>query len=307
MITRATGSPFAFGLAVSVTLHTGLFAALTFVSAEQDAKKTRTPVVQFAIGNPLRTEATLQETKITAPKTVRQRQMSPVDVADPAQPALHPASEPRSVTAQSQRLISSMQQIEIPAHQLRDKQVKATKVDRTTQSTLLFDDIDIHSLMMLAEKQPTHTNSSTLAQSAARSTGAHGKNTDQKRGTRSSRTADTRETNPDTAQAADQMESSAPTERSRGGVENGIDVIDLPQPTYPAKCVRLGQQGTVLVSIKVLADGSTETIRLQKSSGYSRLDKAALTAAREARFKPATRDRQPIDATVVVPFEFKLE
>jgi TonB family protein len=59
-----------------------------------------------------------------------------------------------------------------------------------------------------------------------------------------------------------------------------------PQPHYPLIARARGWQGTVEVLLSVLADGSVNTARLWRSSGYSVLDRAAVAAARHSRFSP---------------------
>ena len=90
------------------------------------------------------------------------------------------------------------------------------------------------------------------------------------------------------------------------GLDRGATIIDLPPPVYPRRSIRLEQEGTAFVQITVRADGNVQRVRLRTSSGHRRLDNAAIMAARNGRFRPALQDGQPIDAIVVVPFEFKL-
>jgi protein TonB len=59
-------------------------------------------------------------------------------------------------------------------------------------------------------------------------------------------------------------------------------------PVYPEMSRRLGEEGTVELAIGVLHDGSVSALAIGRSSGYPRLDAAALTAARTWRFNPRT-------------------
>lgn len=62
-------------------------------------------------------------------------------------------------------------------------------------------------------------------------------------------------------------------------------------PAYPPVSKRLGEQGRVVVNVYVLADGRVGDVQLLKSSGYERLDAAALAhVRRDWRFDPARRD-----------------
>jgi protein TonB len=60
----------------------------------------------------------------------------------------------------------------------------------------------------------------------------------------------------------------------------------------------------VLLDVYILADGTIGEIRLRQSSGYPRLDRAALEAVRHWRYLPARRGNQPIPYWYVQPIEF---
>ncbi|HVY06803.1 MAG TPA: TonB family protein [Burkholderiales bacterium] len=80
-----------------------------------------------------------------------------------------------------------------------------------------------------------------------------------------------------------------------------------PKPLYPAASRRLKEQGTVLLRIFVTAAGHPTQISLKQSSGYERLDHAALQAVPNWKFAPATREENPVDAWVIVPIKFSLK
>lgn len=62
-------------------------------------------------------------------------------------------------------------------------------------------------------------------------------------------------------------------------------------PDYPPTSRRLGEEGRAVVNVYVLADGRVGDVRLLESSGYERLDAAALEhVRRDWRFEPARRD-----------------
>lgn len=85
------------------------------------------------------------------------------------------------------------------------------------------------------------------------------------------------------------------------------DYLNNPAPTYPALSRQLGEQGKVLLRALVNADGSVAQVTLRKTSGYDRLDSAALETVKQWRFVPAKRAAQPVAAWVVVPISFSLE
>lgn len=83
--------------------------------------------------------------------------------------------------------------------------------------------------------------------------------------------------------------------------------LDNPSPRYPAASRRLGEEGKVLLRVLVNSQGRAEALEIEASSGYSRLDRAALDAVRNWKFIPAQQDDQAIAAWVLVPLNFELQ
>lgn len=79
-----------------------------------------------------------------------------------------------------------------------------------------------------------------------------------------------------------------------------------PAPVYPMMSRRLREQGTVLIELTVLADGKATEVTLKKSSGYRRLDEAALEAVKRWKFVPAKRGAMAIAWRYVQPISFSL-
>ncbi len=80
-----------------------------------------------------------------------------------------------------------------------------------------------------------------------------------------------------------------------------------PAPEYPAISRRLGEQGVVMLLVAVAADGTATDVAVKSSSGWSRLDQAALKCVKKWRFVPARRDGRAINASVIVPVRFSIE
>lgn len=80
-----------------------------------------------------------------------------------------------------------------------------------------------------------------------------------------------------------------------------------PAPRYPALSRRLNEQGLVLLSVRVNANGEAAQVRVHRSSGFSRLDQAALQCVKAWRFVPARREGLAVSASVIVPIRFTLE
>lgn len=82
--------------------------------------------------------------------------------------------------------------------------------------------------------------------------------------------------------------------------------INNPAPVYPVQSQRLREEGTVILEIMVLADGSVAELRLKTSSGYARLDEAALRAVKNWHFIAAKRGDESIDYLYELPVQFAL-
>ncbi len=83
--------------------------------------------------------------------------------------------------------------------------------------------------------------------------------------------------------------------------------LSNPVPRYPTLSRRFGEQGRVLLDVYILPDGQVGEIRLNTSSGFARLDEAALTTVRNWRFVPARRGDEPIPYWYVQPITFSLD
>ena len=78
------------------------------------------------------------------------------------------------------------------------------------------------------------------------------------------------------------------------------------KPHYPQGARRRGEEGTVVLDVRVGTDGMPSSVALVKSSGYAELDAAALRAAQKSRFRPGTRNHVPVEATARLPITFRL-
>lgn len=85
------------------------------------------------------------------------------------------------------------------------------------------------------------------------------------------------------------------------------DYLNNPKLPYPALSKRMGEQGRVVVRTLIGTDGHAQEVQLAQSSGFERLDQAALKAAREWRYVPGKRDGVPQAMWFNVPFSFQLQ
>lgn len=80
--------------------------------------------------------------------------------------------------------------------------------------------------------------------------------------------------------------------------------LETPPPRYPVAALRRGETGEVLLRIEVDVQGLPASVEVIRSSGSRLLDRAAMDAVREWRFRPGQRDGQPVPGTVHVPITF---
>ena len=79
------------------------------------------------------------------------------------------------------------------------------------------------------------------------------------------------------------------------------------KPVYPVASRRLGEEGRVLLRVRVSAHGQPLEVDVKQSSGFSRLDEAARAAVERWRFVPARQGTEAVEASVLVPLHFSLD
>jgi periplasmic protein TonB len=85
------------------------------------------------------------------------------------------------------------------------------------------------------------------------------------------------------------------------------DYLKNPPPGYPRISRRNGEQGTVIVRVFISAQGAPEKAEVRISSGFARLDQAALEAVQRWRFVPGRRNGTPEAMWFNIPVRFILE
>ena len=111
------------------------------------------------------------------------------------------------------------------------------------------------------------------------------------------------------------------------GTDNGLAVISFPapkpealvefvpyeqppvivgqlRPEYPDFAKKAKVQGTVVLEVDVYIDGRIGEIRVKRS--VPGLDEAAIEAVRAVKFKPGKTNGKPVNTTVIIPIEFRL-
>ncbi len=88
---------------------------------------------------------------------------------------------------------------------------------------------------------------------------------------------------------------------------SSADYLNNPKPAYPPLSKRLGEQGKVVVRVFIAADGTAQQAQIHQSSGFDRLDQAALTTVLKWRYVPGKRAGVPEAMWFNVPINFVLE
>ena len=78
------------------------------------------------------------------------------------------------------------------------------------------------------------------------------------------------------------------------------------RPDYPKGARQRGEQGDVVVEIRINAKGTVDDVAVAVSSGFPELDEAAVKAARAAKFSPARSGHDAVASTARLKLSFKL-
>ena len=85
------------------------------------------------------------------------------------------------------------------------------------------------------------------------------------------------------------------------------DYLNNPAPVYPGMSRRMGEQGTAVLRVFINTEGRAEKAEIRTSSGYSRLDEAALATVQRWRYVPGKRAGVPEAMWFNVPIRFVLD
>jgi protein TonB len=91
-------------------------------------------------------------------------------------------------------------------------------------------------------------------------------------------------------------------------VEPGLDRAHSGTPIYPAISRRMGEQGSVTLQVLVGPDGQVQDVKVLQSSGFGRLDNAAIDAARyHSTFKAGSLGGKPEAMWFLYRYRFDLQ
>ena len=103
------------------------------------------------------------------------------------------------------------------------------------------------------------------------------------------------------------------TSRGSSGSGDGSGNATAPRPiatripVYPYSAKKRGEQGMVLVRVRVNESGRVESSTLYRSSGHAELDEAAVACVWKWSFAPGQSGGRAVESSAVVRVSFRLE
>jgi len=88
--------------------------------------------------------------------------------------------------------------------------------------------------------------------------------------------------------------------------ELSVNCAERTSPVYPRLSLRLGEQGRTLLLVELDERGRVANVSVKTSSGFTRLDEAAVSAVKGWRCTPAIRNGLAVRSVATQPFNFAL-
>jgi protein TonB len=112
----------------------------------------------------------------------------------------------------------------------------------------------------------------------------------------------------DTAPLAAELAAPAPPAPPRIDLpSSSADYLNNPPPPYPPLSKRLGEQGQVVVRARIEVNGTASQVEIRTSSGFDRLDRAALETVKGWRYVPGKRGGVAEAMWFNIPIRFVLD
>jgi len=86
-----------------------------------------------------------------------------------------------------------------------------------------------------------------------------------------------------------------------------VDAKNCEKPEYPPASLRAEETGVVRLAFLIDVDGKVLESKVERSTGYRRLDEAARRALGLCKFKPATVNGKPEKSWARMEYEWKIE
>jgi len=87
---------------------------------------------------------------------------------------------------------------------------------------------------------------------------------------------------------------------------SAVQFLEPPAPVYSRISAKMHESGKALVRVFIDEQGLPRHVQLVVSTGFARLDDSALTAVRNARFKPCVENGVAVAGWASIPIEFEL-
>ncbi len=98
----------------------------------------------------------------------------------------------------------------------------------------------------------------------------------------------------------------APAPASKTIPASAVQYLVPPAPVYSRISARMKESGKALIRVYIDETGIPRNVQLATSTGFSRLDEAALAAVRNCRFKPYLENGVAVAGWAAIPIEFEL-
>jgi protein TonB len=73
---------------------------------------------------------------------------------------------------------------------------------------------------------------------------------------------------------------------------------------YPEELWEAQVNGETMLRLYITAQGTVDSVRVERTSGYEAFDAAALAGSRSLKFEPARRGEEPVGAWFILPVKF---
>ena len=98
----------------------------------------------------------------------------------------------------------------------------------------------------------------------------------------------------------------APSSAPKTIPASAVQYLVPPAPVYARISARMRESGKALVRVWIDEAGQPRNVQLARSTGFARLDDAALAAVRNCRFKPYLENGVAVAGWAAIPIEFEL-
>lgn len=110
----------------------------------------------------------------------------------------------------------------------------------------------------------------------------------------------------DANSASNQATATVSSPQASGAPDVLPSEIHNPFPAYPPELLVRRIQATVVLRLKIAADGTLAEATVHRTSGYEAMDQAALAGVKSWKFTPAMKNGKSVETIVRKPFTFRI-